>query len=254
MAQQYEQDQQVNFFSPVFWGTKEPELFADLMKIAAKMTTAYHFADNMFVFQRNNSMLRDGQFMDAWDSNALSTSDKAIIWRRYIMAMAGFHCSHLEGDFVECGAYEGVGAKTVLDYLGGPAFPKTFWLYDMFEHSAEMVNHSMPSHGPQLYDQVKERFAAYPNVKIFKGFLPEVLAEGCPEKIAYLHIDLNQAPAEIATLDALFERVVPGGMIILDDYEMFFYRAQKTAEDSWFGKRGYKVFPLPTSQGFVIKR
>ena len=92
MAQQYEQDQQVNFFSPVFWGTKEPELFADLMKIAAKMTTAYHFADNMFVFQRNNSMLRDGQFMDAWDSNALSTSDKAIIWRRYIMAMAGFHC------------------------------------------------------------------------------------------------------------------------------------------------------------------
>lgn len=254
MAQQYEQDQQVNFFNPVFWGTKEPEIFADLMRIAAKMTTAYHFADNMFVFQRNNSMLRDAPFMDAWERNVVSGSDKAIIWRRYIMAMAGFHCSHLEGDFVECGAYEGVGAKTVLDYLGGPAFPKTFWLYDMFEHNAEMVNHSMPSHGPQLYDQVKERFAAYPNVKIFKGFLPEVLAEGCPEKIAYLHIDLNQAPAEIATLDALFDRVVPGGMIILDDYEMFFYRAQKTAEDSWFGKRGYKVFPLPTSQGFVIKR
>jgi len=254
MTQQYEQDQQVNFFNPIFWGTKEPEIFADLMRIAAKMTTAYHFADNMFVFQRNNSMLRDGPFMGAWESNVVSASDKAIIWRRYIMAMAGFHCSHLEGDFVECGAYEGVGAKTVLDYLGGAAFPKTFWLYDMFEHNAEMANHAMPSHGPQLYDQVKERFAAYPNVKIFKGFLPEVLAEGCPEKIAYLHIDLNQAPAEIATLDALFDRVVPGGMIILDDYEMFFYRAQKTAEDSWFGKRGYKVFPLPTSQGFVIKR
>lgn len=69
-----------------------------------------------------------------------------------------------------------------------------------------------------------------------------------------MHIDLNQAPAEIATLDALFDRVVPGGMIILDDYEMFFYRAQKFAEDDWFGRRGYKVFPLPTSQGFVIKR
>ena len=102
--------------------------------------------------------------------------------------------------------------------------------------------------------KVKQRFAAYPNVKIFKGFLPDVLAEGSPEKIAYLHIDLNQAPAEIATLEALFDRVVPGGMIILDDYEMFFYRAQKFAEDDWFGKRGYKVFPLPTSQGFVIKR
>ena len=62
------------------------------------------------------------------------------------------------------------------------------------------------------------------------------------------------APAEIATLDALFDRVVPGGMIILDDYEMLFYREQKFAEDDWFGQRAYKVFPLPTCQGFVIIR
>ena len=158
MAQKFEQDQQVSFFCPIFWGTKEPELFADLMKVAAKMTANFHFADNMFVFQRNNSMLRDQQFMDAWERNIVSPSDKAIIWRRYILAMAGFHCSHLEGDFVECGAYEGVGAKTVLDYLGGPSFPKTFWLYDIFEHNDKMLNHPMPKHGPELYEQVKERF------------------------------------------------------------------------------------------------
>ncbi|PTD97357.1 TylF/MycF/NovP-related O-methyltransferase [Pseudothauera lacus] len=254
MAQKFEQDDQVNFFVPVFWGTKEPELFADLMRVAAKMTGAYHFADNMFVFQRNNSMVRDVPFMDAWQQNIVSSSDEAILWRRYILAMAGYHCSHLDGDFVECGAYEGVGAKTVLDYLGGPEFPKTFWLYDLFEHKADSVNHPMPSHGPQLHQQVVERFAGYPNVRIFKGYLPEVLEQGAPERIAYLHIDLNQAPAEIATLEALFDRVVPGGMIILDDYEMYFYRAQKAAEDNWFGQRGYKVFPLPTSQGFVIKR
>ena len=249
-----EPEQVLNFFNPVFWGVKDPEIFADLMRIAAKQTTAYHFADNMFVFQRNNSMLHDQPFMTSWEQNAVSTNDKAIIWRRYIKVMAGFHCSHLEGEFVECGAYQGTGAKTVLDYLGGPAFPKTFWLYDMFEHNEQMVNHAMPGHGPQLYDEVCKRFEGYPNVKILKGFLPDVLKEGCPEKIAYLHIDLNQAPAEIATLEALFDRVVPGGMIILDDYEMFYYRAQKYAEDDWFGRRGYKVFPLPTSQGFVIKR
>lgn len=247
-------EQVLNFFNPVFWGVKDPETFADLMRLAAKQTEAYHFADNMFVFQRNNSMLHDQPFMASWEKNAVSTNDKAIIWRRYIKVMAGFHCSHLEGDFVECGAYQGTGAKTVVDYLGGPVFAKTFWLYDMFDHNEKMVNHAMPGHKPELYDEVCKRFEGYPNVKVVKGFLPDVLAEGSPEKIAYLHIDLNQAPAEIATLEALFDRVVPGGMIILDDYEMFFYRAQKYAEDDWFGKRGYKVFPLPTSQGFVIKR
>ncbi len=55
-------------------------------------------------------------------------------------------------------------------------------------------------------------------------------------------------------LEILFSRVTPGETIILDDYEMFFYRAQKFAEDNWFAQRGYKAFPLPTSQGFVIKR
>lgn len=248
------EDQIFNFFTPVFWGTKDPEIFADLMRIAAKQTSAYHFADNMFVFQRNNSMFHDEKFVESWKQNILSESDNAIVWRRFILTMAGFHCSHLEGDFVECGAYQGVGAKTVLDYLGGAEFPKTFWLYDIFEHDETMVNHAMPAHGPGLFEEVQARFADYPNVKVLKGLLPEVLAQGSPDKIAYLHLDLNQAPAEIATLDALFDRVVPGGMIILDDYEMLGYRAQKYAEDDWFGQRGYKVFPLPTSQGFVIKR
>ncbi len=251
---QSEEKPVMNFFNPVFWGTKDPELFTDLMRKAAEQTNAYHFGDNMFVFQRNNSMLNDQPFMQSWEENAISQPDRTIIWRRYILAMAAFHCQHLEGDFVECGAYQGVGAKTVIDYLGGKEFEKTFWLYDMFEHNEKMANHAMQGHGPQLYEQVVQRFADYPNVKIFKGFLPDILEQGAPEKIAYLHLDLNQAPAEIATLDALFERVVPGGMIILDDYEMVFYREQKLAEDLWFGKRGYKVFPLPTSQGFIIKR
>ncbi len=184
-----------------------------------------------------------------------ATSDKAIVWRRYVLACAAYHCAQLDGDFVECGAYTGVGMKTVVDYLGGPAFPKTFWGYDLFEHDASMLNHRMPEHGPDLYERVRAKFAAYPNVRILKGMIPDVFAEGCPQRIAYLHIDLNQAPAEIAALDHLFERIVPGGIVILDDYEWSgVYRNQKLAEDAWFDARRYRVMPLPTGQGIVIKR
>jgi hypothetical protein len=254
MSSSNDPDKIYNFFNPIFWGVKDPDTFKDLMAIAAKQTSGYHFADNMFVFQRNNSMFHDQEFVKSWQSNVVSPSDTTIVWRRFILAMAGFHCNHIEGDFVECGAYQGVGAKTVLDYLGKDNFKKTFWLYDLFEHNESMVNHSMPGHGAELYQQVCDRFEGYDNVKIHKGFIPDVFAEGCPEKIAYLHIDLNQAPAEIATLEALFDRVSPGGIIVLDDYEMFFYREQKYAEDNWFAQKGYKVFPLPTSQGIVLKR
>ena len=58
----------------------------------------------------------------------------------------------------------------------------------------------------------------YPGVSVHKGFLPEALDGVAPQSIAWLHIDLNAARPEVLTLEALFDRVVPSGMIILDDY------------------------------------
>jgi hypothetical protein len=47
--------------------------------------------------------------------------------------------------------------------------------------------------------------------------------------------------------------MVPGAVLILDDYGWLGYRAQKLAEDPWFEKRGYRVLELPTGQGLLIK-
>ena len=161
----------------------------------------------------------------------------------------------LEGDFVECGAYTGVAVKTITDYFGGVDFPKTFWTYGLFEHKEGMLHHAMPGHVPGLFERVKYKFRNYEQVKILKGNIPDVFVEQSPEKICYLHIDLNEAPAELAALDVLFDRMVPGGILILDDYEWAgVYRRQKLAEDQWFEERSYRVMPLPTGQGLVIKR
>lgn len=245
-----------NFFIPVFWGTNDNALVAGLMRLLAdRVAAGFHFADNFFTWGRNNSMLDDAEFVKAWQANVENDSDKAIIWRRYVLACAAYHCVQLDGDFVECGVYTGTAVKTVIDYLGGPTFPKTFWAYDLFEHSNEMLHHDMPEHGKGLYEKVIHRFCNYPRVKIIKGKIPEVFVGQSPAKICYLHIDLNQAPAELSALEALFDRIVPAGLIILDDYEWAMaYRGQKLAEDPWFEERGYRVMPLPTGQGLVIKR
>jgi len=245
-----------NYFFPVFWATADAERMTRLMEEASSITAhGYHFADNLFTWARNNSMLDDEEFIRSWAANAESDNDKAIIWRRYILACAAYHCLHLEGDFVECGCYTGVGVKTVVDYLGGRDFPKTFWIYDLFEHDEGMSHHAMPEHGPMLFDRVKEKFEDYAQVKVLKGNIPGVFIGQSPKAIAYLHVDLNEAPAEIATLEKFFDRVVPGGIVILDDYEWSGpYRNQKLTEDPWFEARRYRVFPLPTGQGVVIKR
>jgi hypothetical protein len=248
-------DRLFNFFVPTFWGTSNPEAVTAAAKQIVNLgNSGHHFADNFLTWGRNMSMLDDPPFVQAWQSNIEGPSDEAIVWRRYVLACAAYPCVQLDGDFVECGAYTGVGIKTVADYLGGTAFPKTFWGYDVFEHDPSMLHHAMPDHGEGLYWRVRKKFSAYPQVKLIKGVIPQVFENNAPERIAYLHIDLNQAPAEIAALEHLFDRMVPGSILILDDYEWSAYRPQKLAEDQWFDARHYRVMPLPTGQGLVIKR
>lgn len=248
-------DAVMNFASHKYWGVSDPDRFRALLDEARSLVTSGHFlGDNLFTWGRNNSIFEDRAFRSAWESNLQNDADQAIVWRRYMLACAAFHCVQLEGDFVECGVYTGTGIKTVMDYLGGTTFPRTYWGYDTFDYNP-VPGHKFLGQEEGFFEKVQARFADYPQVKLIKGFLPDSFADGAPEKVAFLHIDLNNAAGELASLEVLFDRVVPGGMVVLDDYEWAGpYRAQKQAEDPWFARRGYRVFPLPTGQGFLIKR
>src|SRR5690242_8864555 len=90
-----------NFFSPTFWATSDTDAFLNIMQTATtRVAHGYHFADNLFTWARNNSMLEDEAFVSAWTTNAESDADKAIIWRRYVLACVAYHCVQLAGDFV----------------------------------------------------------------------------------------------------------------------------------------------------------
>lgn len=245
-----------HFFSEIFWGTPDKNLIGGLARmIFDRVRPGAHFGDNMLIWGRNNSMLHDEVFLKVFLDCAENDVDRSIVWRRYILATTAFHAVQLDGDFVECGCFTGVGMKIVLDYLGGPDFPRAYWGYDLFDRADGYKQPEGTEHSPWLYDRVRAKFAAYPRVCLLKGAIPAVFAQGMPERISFLHIDLNNAPSEIAALEVLFDRVVPGGTIILDDYEWALdYRDQKLAEDPWFEARGYRVIPLPTGQGMLIKR
>ena len=244
-----------SFHSSVSWGVSDPQRFAELMAEAAKLVAGgVYLGDNLFTWMRNNSALDDQAFKRAWQSNVVNGADEAQLWRRHILCCAAYHCVQLEGDFVECGVLFGSAVKTVVDFFGSENFAKTFWAYDTFDTNP-VEGASFEGQQPGLFEQVRARFAGYPQVRLVQGLLPGSLAGNSPACVAYLHIDLNSAEFEVAVLDRLFERVVPGGIVILDDYEWAgAYHAQKIAHDPWFQARGYRVFPLPTGQGLVLKR
>lgn len=245
-----------NYLSNMFWGpTNHNEFFKGIQHALNQLPPHGIFTgDNIITFNRNLGFLDDEQFMAAFEQHAQTDAEKAVIWRLHTLCWAAKQSLRVAGDFVECACYKGITARIISDYIALENTDKQYYLYDLFEHSSEMNHHAMPEHGADLYEQVKQRFTDLTSqVHVTKGAVPEVLQQVSPEKIAFLHLDLNNTPAEIGALELLFDRVSPGGIIILDDYGWIAYRAQKEAEDPFFEKRGYRVLELPTGQGLVVK-
>jgi O-methyltransferase len=189
-----------------------------------------------------------------------------IAWRLNTLCWAAGRALRAGGDFVECGVFKGDMSWVVAQVVGAERIPH-FYLFDSFagfspRHSSQedfpdtpnfvaFANEVYRTKG--LYESVRDRFSPHKNFTVIKGFLPDALDQARPDRIGYLHLDLNSARAEVAVLEQLFDRVVPGGVIVFDDYGWWQYRTQKQAEDEFMRARGYDILELPTGQGLVVK-
>jgi O-methyltransferase len=249
---------QSNYFGSTFFGVARRKEFATaIMELFASLRPDWKhglFAgDNLITFGKNLSFQLDNQFMQAVNTHASNGVEKSIVWRTSILVWAARNGLRREGDFVECGCYRGTSARIICDAVDFNKTGRHYYLYDKFELHAGNADVIMPDMALQTYDEVVERFSSIERAHVIKGIVPDILTEVAPDKIAFLHLDLNNVTGEIAALEALFDRVVSGGMIVLDDYGYFPYRAQQRAERQWFSDRGYDVVELPTGQGLVIK-
>lgn len=247
-------DRILNFSSPIFSGVENATRLNQLLEEAKTLVgPGFYQGDNFFTWFRNNSPLEDERFFTIFQENALSQFEKAQIWRSYIQVCAGSHCIYLNGDFVECGVSLGTEMRNVISYLGGHKFPKMFWGYDDFHVDSD--NHGGSTEVINRKNLVMQRLIEYLQIKIVAGPIIQSLQSKSKDSIAYLHLNLKDPKIELAVLDCLFDRVVPGGIILLNYYEWAGqYREHKKLEDQWFSKRGYRAFPLPTGQGLVLKR
>lgn len=233
------------------------------------------WGDRMLTLDKAMGFLDDPHFRGVWEkvrgAHVYDQYDnsQSIAWRMHTLVWAARHALALpEGDLVECGVFQGDMSFVVYHAAGVAGSGRHMHLFDSFEgidparvtpgeygRSHDYVNKANAFYQrPGLYESVAARFAPCPEVSVHKGFLPEALDGKAPEKIAWLHIDLNAARAEVETLEVLFDRVVPSGIVIFDDYGWLVLDSQKKAEDAFFAARGYSVLELPTGQGLVVKR
>jgi len=185
--------------------------------------------------------------------------DPGLHWRAHQAIWCARQCLEVEGDFVECGTGRGLMMTAVLQSLPNwSETDKRMLLFDTFspfgiDPTTGRNNKEQGIRGTYAssLDDVKQNFSEWERVELIQGFLPDAFSQASLEGIAFLHIDLNHAPAEIAVVRHLWPLLQPSGIMLLDDYAQTL--EQNLAMNKLAEELRFDILTTASGQGIVIK-
>lgn len=136
------------------------------------------------------------------------------------------HTEINSGDVVELGFGKGSSSRRICDYLRDNNFKNTYWIYDSFKGFPERSEFdpnwvksgdwTIPIENAITFKKEYDSF----DINIVEGFVEETLLnpENRPEKISFMHIDLDLYVGYKYSLEYLYDFVIENGMILLDEY------------------------------------
>ena len=183
--------------------------------------------------------------------------------------------AHLPGAIVECGVFKGASLSrfaTFRDLMGSPfgkkiigfdiygRFPDTQFEDDIAPRQRFVDAAGEESIAVEQLQQVLAHKGVGRNVELVAGDItktvPEYVAKHPALKISLLNLDTDiYEPAKVI-LEELWPRIVPGGILVLDDYAVF--PGETRAADEFFAALGGNIeilkFPYAMTPCYVIKR
>jgi hypothetical protein len=185
-------------------------------------------------------------------------------WIIHVALWAAGQAARLQGDFVECGVDTGMMSMAICEWLDFNRLDKNFWLFDTYEGipEAQMTATERDGvaswHNREAYDecfvQATANFAPWPRCKLVRGIVPAALAAfPAQQRVAYLSIDMNIVLPEMAAIEFFWDKLVPGAVVLLDDYGWSTHTEQRVAFDAFARAHGTTILNLPTGQGLLIR-
>lgn len=142
-----------------------------------------------------------------------------------MVCWAAHKASPPEGDFVECGVNRGGYSRATMYFVDFPRLDKTFYLLDTF-HGLEdkLISDAEWKRGilqryryQECYEAACRTFEGFRTV-IVRGVVPETLPRVKAVKLCYFSLGMSCAAPEIAAAEYFRDKLVPGAVIVLDDY------------------------------------
>ena len=197
--------------------------------------------------------------------------------RMYVLSQAIKYIKNrnLDGDFVECGIWKGGNIILFNKFNLIYDLKKKIYGFDTFlgmvEPEPEVDKHNnieaitiKKNYGINKlsdwcycsYDDVKKNISkntTLDNIILIKGKVENTLLEeiNLPEKISILRLDTDWYRSTKIELEVLYERLVKGGILIIDDYGH--WQGAKKAVDEYFLNKNTWLHYVDYSCRYVIK-
>lgn len=217
----------------------------------------------------NHEFMHEPNFQRAYARGVMAVGeDYHWHWRVHTGLWAAAMASKLHGDFVECGVNRGFMSSAIMELLDWNRQGRSFYLLDTFTGiddrylSHEDVDVGVLDRNKQDIERgfytfdleaVRRNFSEWDRVKIIIGSIPETLSQIDSTRIAFVHLDLNCSLPEVAAMEYMWDSLVPGAIVLMDDYAYIGYRSQKLGMDRFAAAKGVSILSLPTGQGLLIK-
>ncbi|MGI8413958.1 MAG: TylF/MycF/NovP-related O-methyltransferase [Solirubrobacteraceae bacterium] len=201
------------------------------------------------------------EMYEKWIVNSAMRAQIDVRWRMWLLTRLARSVTHIDGNLAEFGSYRGGNAYMVLS-TAPPRPNQRLFMFDTFsgipptsltreeadrgfagkyaDTSVEHVTSFLAPWRDHIVPVAGDVFVTTDSVET--------------GDLAFVHVDLNAAAPTTCGLEYAYPRLVPGAVVVFDDYTYAGYEEQRQAIDDFFSDKAEEVIGLPTGQGFVYRR
>ena len=205
----------------------------------------------------------------AWTMTSRARVFALIVAVRYIVD------DRVEGAMVECGVWRGGSMQAVArTLLERGVRDRDLHLFDTFDGMPPPSEHDRRIAGPAARALLESRprsanvwavadladvragmsQTGYPaeRIRYHPGLVQDTVPAQAPERIALLRLDTDWYESTKHELTHLYDRLTPGAVIIIDDYD--YWEGSRKAVDEFIASGGHRLLLVPVDSARVAVR
>lgn len=202
------------------------------------------------------------------DKNYCLTKLNALSWRHYFVYWTAIYATRFtrfsQLNLVEAGVCDGMTASFAMSAVRDELGSDSGFNAHLYDSWAEMRGSYLTpgekaaenSYSFLSLQRTKANLRDFEGKCSFvQGYIPEVfVVNSGPSELSWLHIDLNSSIPTLKTLEQFVPKLLPGGVVLFDDYGHGGYRETREVADQYCSQASGLLMPLPTGQAVFFKK